>query len=338
MGQGGHAGGVIPKIVISAIEHDSVFETAEDLAQDGVEVVVIPVGGNGIIDLQKFEDAIDERTALVSVMYVNNETGIIQPISKIADIIRNFRNSKYEPLNFKHVQGKTSEIQNKSSVMSSQMSIVGTMYPLFHTDASQGFPFFDCNVDALGVDLMTLSGHKMYGPKGVGALYVREIAEILPIITGGGQEFGLRSGTENTAAIVGTGEAVRIAEKARVNDAKRISELRDYFWKKLKTAVPNAELNAGVKSGEVSHAHAPHILNVYFPSREAQDIVTYLDTKGVAVSAGPACSSRAVRPSRVLMALGHSRARALRSARFSFGKHTTKEELDRTIDILRGFI
>lgn len=317
------------KVIISAIEHESVLDTARDLEKDGIEVVYIPVDKNGIVEIEKIKEALDGRTVLVSVMSVNNEIGSVQPIAEISEIIRNFR--------------ATSE---KRQATSSIMSRVSCRYPLFHTDAAQALNYFDCDVQKLGVDLMTLSGQKIYGPKGIGALYARQatsdkrqeknvsmshIANFLsPIVTGGGQEFGLRSGTENVPLIVGFGKAVELAQKERKKNYKNIESLKNYFWRGLKKFYPQAEIN-----GESA---APHILNIYFPTEFAGDLLVKLDLAGVAISSGSACSARSFSPSYVLQALGLSQERVRGSLRFSFGKTTSREELDYVLKILRKIL
>lgn len=310
-----------PKIIVSAIEHESVLETAHDLEKEGVEVVVLPVSSDGFVDLEKLKAALDERTVLVSVMYANNEIGTIQPIAEIAEIIKNHK------------------LKNKN-------------YPLFHTDAVQAFQYLNCNVDKLGVDLMTLSAHKIYGPKGIGALYVRnnELGImnygneepvihnskfiIQPLVTGGGQEFGLRSGTENVPSIVGFAKAVALAAGLREKEARRISNLRHYFWRELKKIYPTAEANGIMNKKTIIHNSSfilPNILNVYFPAQKAEDLLVKFDQAGIAVSSGSACRTRSAKPSHVLQALGLKMERVKSSIRFSLGRFVSKEEIEETL-------
>lgn len=338
-----------PKMIISGIEHESILDTARNLEKEGVEVVYLPVDKNGIVSLKELEKALDERTILVSVMYVNNEIGSVQPIAEIAKIIRNFRNSKHEARNPKQIQNSKNKIQNHLSDFGFGDSDLRSGYPLLHTDAAQAFNYFDCNAEKLGVDMMTLSSQKIYGPKGIGALFVRNQESgirnngtertavihnskfLIPIITGGGQEFGLRSGTENVPAIVGFGKAVELAEKDRRKNSKEVKSLKDEFWRGLKKIYPMAEING--------RNDAPHILNIYFPTEFAGDLLVKLDLAGIAVSAGSACSARAYAPSPVLQALGLSQERVRGSLRFSFGKPCEigeiKEVLKRIGKILR---
>ena len=322
------------KIIISAIEHESIAETAADLERDGVEVAVIPVSKEGFVDLEKLKAALDERTILVSVMYANNEVGTIQPISKIANIIREYK------------QGK---IATQGLAMTA-----GGGYPLFHTDAAQAFQYLPCRPEELGVDLMTLSSHKIYGPKGIGMLYIKETLRqaqgINHLITGGEQEWAMRAGTENTPYIVGFAEAIEIAEKMREKEAKRVGKLRDYFWNKIKETLrlrsgnknnypvslsncyANVELNGSVQN------RLPNNLNVYFPGRKAQDLLIALDINGIAASSGSACSAHTTEPSRVIMELGHSRERAMSSLRFTLGRQTKRVDIDKTVSGLLKYL
>ncbi len=305
-----------PRIIISAIEHESVLETAKDLSpygrsavggeDGGVEVIYIPVDKNGIVDLKKLHESLNERTVIVSIMYANNEIGTVQPIREIAKLIQEFRGS-------------------------------GT-YPLFHTDAVQAFQYFPCSFNEIGADLMTISAHKMYGPKGVGALCVNSKFKsqlLLPIVTGGGQEFGLRSGTENTPLIAGFAKAVKLAVENRISEAKRVLELKNYFWKGLKKLFPKAEINGPKDLKQAvrlsSLRAAPHILNVRFPGVSGEEFLIRLDILGIAISAGSACSMRSAKSSHVLEAIGLSLKQAKESLRFSFGSGTTRKEIDEVL-------
>lgn len=292
------------KIIVSAIEHESVLETARNLGRTGTEVVYIPVGSDGIIDLEKLKNAIDERTTLVSVMYANNETGVVQPVQKIAEIVKDFKRA--------HAQ-KNAE----------------PAYPLLHTDAAQAFQFLDCNGAALGVDAMTFSSHKIYGPKGAGALYIKNAKLLTPLITGGGQEFGVRSGTENVPAIAGFAKAVGLALEDQKSEAARIVGFRGRLWDGIKKIVPQAELNVNFMKNCL-----PNMLNIYFPGHEAQDILTKFDLKGLAASSGSACRSRALEASYALQAMGYSAERAKSSIRFSFGRPTTEQEVEEALAII----
>jgi cysteine desulfurase len=298
-----------PRIIISGIEHESIFETAKALERHGIEIIVLPINKEGVIDIVSLKDALNENTVVVSVMHVNNEIGTIQPLREIKFMIDTFRKESSHP-----------------------------EYPLFHTDAAQSFPYLYCDVELLGVDMMTLSGHKMYGPKGVGALYVRRDEKIFakgngfPLIAqanGGGQEFGIRSGTENVPGIVGFATAAQLAVVARGKTSTRITALRDELWKRIKAITPAAEIN-----GPAGDAKAPHILNIYFPGYASQDLLTRFDRADLAASSGSACRSRAAGSSYVIEALGYSKDRAGSSIRFSLGKATTKRDVVAAVKII----
>ncbi len=355
-----------PRLIISAVEHESVLETARVLEKEGVEIIIIPVNKNGIVDLVKLKEALNEQTVLVSIMYANNEVGTIQPLSEIISIINDFRKRKHEALNSK--SETNSNVQNLKYRKTSGLEFGNSLFPFFHTDAVQALQFLDCNVNNLGVDLMTISAHKIYGPKGVGALYIKNNnlgnPFISAIVSGGGQEFGLRSGTENVPNIVGFGKAVELAEKNREKEARRILELKRRLWSGIKKICLKAEVNGKspafayqlrqgkqmanskaqiTKNGtpddwRLASCCLPNILNVYFPDYKAEEIMVGLDLAGVAVSSGSACSSRAAKASHVVAALGYSEERARRSVRFSLGRPTTIKEIDATIKIFKNLI
>ncbi len=299
----------LPKIIVGCIEHESVLDTARELGKEGVEVAYVPVDKNGIVDLKKLESSLDERTILVSIMFVNNEIGSVQPIKEISEIIKDFRDKKTifsQSTSLVQRLARLSSPSGRRNVKRRTMPArlrgfeedgFSSLYPLFHSDAVQAFNYFDCDVKKLGVDLMTLSGQKIYGPKGVGALYIRstkfearnskqnqnskfqtqnrvsdlgfrnsDLQLVKPIVTGGGQEFGLRSGTENIPAIVGFGKAVELAEKDRSKNAKEVKSLKDEFWRGLKKIYPQAEIN-GIENKELGIMVA--ILNL--PARPLAD-------------------------------------------------------------------
>ncbi len=297
--------GLAPRVIVSAIEHESVLLTARDLARDGAEVVVLPVDRHGVVDLAALRGAFNDRTAIVSVVQVNNEIGTVQPVAAIAAAVAASRRP-------------------------------GAPWPVFHTDAVQAFAYAECGVRSLGVDMMTLSGHKISGPKGIGLLYIRGGADHAPLrtaITGGGQEFGLRSGTENVPLIVGFAKAAELAAAARNKEAKRLAGIRARAFEGIKKIFPGAEVNGfGAEGG----AAAPHILNVFLPGHAAEDVVVKLDLAGVAVSAGSACRARAMEPSYVVAAQGYGAHRAASSVRFSFGRQTTRADLVKLFSRLRG--
>lgn len=277
------------RIVISAIEHKCVIAAARAAAHEGYAVTIVPVGPEGVIDVGAISATLDDQVAIVSVMTVNNEIGTIQPIEEIGELCR-------------------------------------SRGIIFHTDAAQALGFLEIEVDKFNVDLMSLSAHKVYGPKGIGALYVRRDSLIRPkpIIHGGGQEFGLRSGTLPTPLCVGFGEACRIIhmEGGRMNAP--LSDMRDYFLRSLLKTIPGLKVN-----GTMAARH-PGNLNVQFPGLEAEVILNGLQPH-VAASTGSACTSGQPEPSHVLRAIGLSNNEAESSIRFSLGRFTTISEIDFTI-------
>ncbi len=301
-----------PRIIVSSIEHDSILETCRDLEREGIEIIYLPVNKQGIVNLKKLKESLNERTVLVSIMYANNEIGTIQPITEISKLI--------------------SEFKMQNAELRKNNSELATALPLLHTDAVQAFQFLDCDVNKLGVDLMTLSAHKIYGPKGVGMLYRNLQSTIYNLqsnTTGGGQEFGLRSGTENVAGIVGFTKAVELAVQNRGKETKRIFELTGYFWKEIKKNYPDAKINGALGN------KLPNILNIYFPNQNTQDLLMELDLNGIAVSSGSACSARVTKPSHVLKAIGLSDKKIKSSLRFSLGKFTTREEINNALKIIK---
>lgn len=300
-----------PHIIISSIEHESVLETARDLERDGVRVTYAPVNNRGVVDVKKIKENLTAETALVSVMYAQNEIGTVQPIKEIAGAINDFRRQ-----------------------VSGQKPVTSYQLPVFHTDAAQAFQFLDCDAETLGVDLMTISSHKIYGPKGAGALYVRDMAMLAPIVTGGGQEFGLRSGTENVPAIVGFAKAVQLAVAMREKESKRVAALRDRLWSGIRKIFPAAEVNGAEDGSEGKNKKLPNFLNVYFPGHAAQDLLVKFDLNGLAASSGSACRSRAMEASYVIEALGYTKERAKASVRFSLGRPTTEKEIAEAFKII----
>jgi len=289
-----------PKIIVSNIEHESVLEVANELKKDGVEVVYLPVDKKGVFDLKKLEKLLDENVILVSLMYVNNEIGTLEPIEKVAKIIQYLKKERGN-------------------------------YPIFHSDAAQALMYFDCDAKKLGIDLMTISGQKIFATKGIGALYIKKEVllkkMICPLIQGGFQESGLRGGTENTSLITGFGKAVELAKKERKKNFKYVQTLKIYFWKNLKKIYPRSFIN-GLSS-------APHILNICIPFYNSFELLTKLDMCGVAASYGSACQSRFYEPSYVLQALGLEEKFVKSSLRFSFGITTTKKELDFVLSVMK---
>jgi cysteine desulfurase len=303
--------GVRPRILIPTIEHDCVLATAKGATELGAEVVYVPVSKDGLVDVAALKKALNARTVLISVMLANNEIGTIQPVVEIARIVRSFRES-----------------------LPTSHKLQANSYPLLHTDAVQAFEYLPCNVAELGVDMMTLSAHKMYGPKGIGALYVKNRALttrkplrgtdrylVEPIILGGGQEEGLRSGTENVPAIVGMGVAASLVAEIREKEASRLRVLRDQLLSGLKKVWPDLKVNGTLKQ------RLPNHLNIYIPGQAAEKILAALDLRGVVIASGSACSARSTLPSKVILAMGYDAVRAKNSLRITLGRLTTKKEI-----------
>ncbi|MCK4641135.1 MAG: IscS subfamily cysteine desulfurase, partial [Candidatus Marinimicrobia bacterium] len=282
-------------IITSSIEHHAVLYTCKFLEKNGFNVTYLPVDNDGIIKLDELEKAITPQTILITIMHANNEIGTIQPISRIGEIAR------------KH--GIT-----------------------FHTDAVQTFGHIPVNVDDLNVDMLSISGHKFYGPKGIGALYIRKGVKITPLIHGGDQERRRRASTENVPGIIGLGKAVEIAGKVMENEATRQTKLRDEFIRAILDNIDDACLN-----GHPS-LRLPNNVNISFEGIEGESILLNLDMEGIAASTGSACSSSSLEPSHVLLSIGLSHEFAHGSARFSMGKHTTKDDLDYVIEVLPGIV
>ena len=274
------------RIVVSAIEHKCVLAAARAAAGEGFELITVPVGADGIVDPRTVAAVVDDRTALVSVMAVNNEIGTVQPLSEIA-------------------------------------ALCAAAGAVFHTDAAQALNALPVDVATLGADLMSLSAHKAYGPKGIGALFVRRSLHIRPkpIIHGGGQEGGLRSGTLPTPLCVGFGEACRILADERDGDAERIRMLRDRFLAELLKTVPGLTVN-----GDQASRH-PGNLNLLFPAIDSSLLLQNLHPN-VAASTGSACTSGQPEPSHVLRAIGLSPKDANASIRFGIGRFTTDDDVD----------
>lgn len=293
-------------MITSAIEHPSVLECFRSLEKSGVSVTYLSVSSEGVIDLKALEAELRDNTVLVSVMYVNNEVGTIEPIAEMGKIIRRHK----------------------------KQNVFGDAYPYFHTDASQVPLYIGLNVEALAVDMLTLDGQKMYGPKGVGLLYTRRGVRINPVIIGGGQESSLRPGTENVPLIVGFEKAFSLAEGSRKEETKRLTELRDYCIKKITEAVPSAQVNGPY--GEHGDLRLANNVNISIPGIDGEFMVVALSERGFACGTRSACM-REGGPSYVLEAMGKT-AIAEYSLRLSFGIHTTKEHIDRFIPELVSMV
>jgi cysteine desulfurase len=309
---------VKPHIITCSIEHPAVLEPIKHLEKNGeIEATYLPVDKEGIINIHELAENIRENTVLVSIMYANNEIGTIEPIAHIAQLIGNLRNAQSKNLNFK--QSQNANFQNSKQ------------YPIFHCDAVQAANYLDCNVEKLGVDLLTLSAHKIYGPKGVGVLYKKNGIDIEPFVLGGHQERGLRAGTENVPAIVGMGAAVEQIQHEK-RQAASLLKLRDKLLEGILKTIPHTHLNGSRKN------RLPNNVNISFEGAEGESILMALNEKGVAVSTGSACSSGNLTPSHVLMALGIGVERAHSAIRFTLGKYNTEKEIDYVLKVLPDII
>ena len=278
-------------IVASSIEHHAVLSTLKYLEKRGYKVSFLPVDEHGWLDPGEVEEAITSQTILISVMHANNEVGTIEPISEIG------------------------EIAQKAGIY-------------LHTDAVQTIGKIKVNVDDLKVDLLSLSAHKFYGPKGVGALYVRKGTRIYPLLHGGYQERRRRAGTENVAGIVGLGKAAEIAPKEMVQQSRRESNLRDRLEKMIRENINHCQLNGHPTQ------RLPNTLNISFEFIEGESLILNLDLKGIAASTGSACTSGSLESSHVLMAMGVAPEIAQGSIRFSLGRDNRKEDIDYTVENL----
>ena len=282
-------------IITTAIEHHAILHTGEFLEKHGYEMTYLPVLPDGSADPAVFEAAITDKTILASVMYVNNEIGTVQPIKELA------------------------EIAHKHGVV-------------FHTDAVQALGNVDCDVKNLDVDLMSMSGHKIYAPKGVGALYIKKGTKISNFLFGGAQESKRRAGTENVAGIVAFGKTAELAYENFDKHVKHCSELRDYMISEIEKRISDVCIN-----GNREKRH-PGNVNVTFKKIEGESILILLNSNGISVSTGSACSSKSLQPSHVLMAIGVNEEDIHGTIRFTVGDFTTKEDVDYTLDILENIV
>jgi cysteine desulfurase len=284
-----------PHIITTAIEHHAVLHACQKLAATGAEVTFVPPGRSGVVDPQKIRAALQPNTVLITVMHANNELGTIQPIAEIAEIAR--------------------EAGVRDNV-------------LLHTDAVQSAGKIPIDVKTLGVDLLSLSAHKIYGPKGVGALYVKTGTRIEPQLYGGHHERDLRPGTENVPAIVGFGRAAELARQRLSDDTAKIAELRDRFERAVTAQIPDCHINGHAAT------RTPNTSNITFLGAEGESLVIALDLRGVECSTGAACSSGAVEPSHVLSAIGLPADEGRSTVRFSLGRATTAAEIDFALNAL----
>lgn len=285
------AGKSAAHIITSPIEHEAVLNTCEELEKRGVAVTYLPVDRDGSVDPQSVKDAIRPETVLISIMHANNELGTVQPLAEIG-------------------------------------SIAAEADVYFHTDAVQSAGKIPIDVTAMHLDLLSISGHKLYAPKGVGALYVRGGTRLRQFIYGGHHQRGARPGTENVAGTVALGKAAQLAQKSLAQNSTRLAALRDQLETGLLSRIPHSFVNSA------GALRTPNTTNISFSGIEGESLIIALDLKGVACSAGAACSSGAIEPSHVLTAIGLPAADARASIRFSLGKPTTAEEIDTCLRII----
>ncbi len=283
------------RIITSSIEHDAVLEPCKRLEDDGYQIIYLPVDNRGLINPSDLEKSISEDTCLVSIMWANNEVGTIQPIAELAKIC------------------------NEKKI-------------LFHTDAIQALGKTPIDLKEIGVDLLSVSSHKIYGPKGVGALFIRKGVKINPIILGGGQEKGFRSGTENVASIIGFGKAAELARLNLKKNLEHMKELRNHLIAKIQNEIPHVKLNGDSDKRLVNNIH------LTFLGVKGEDLILKLDEHGIAASTGSACSVNRQRASHVLKAMGLDHEQIEGSLRLSLGIFNSKEEIDDTIKTLKKII
>lgn len=282
-------------VITTKLEHMSVINTCKSLQKEGFKVTFIPVDKYGTVDLERLKSEINERTILVSVMYANGEIGTIEPIREIGSICHERK-----------------------------------IY--FHVDAVAAAGKIPIEVERENIDLLSISSNDMYGPKGVGALYIREGTGIVPVIFGGGQEKGLRSGSENIPGIVGMGKAAEIAKNEMYSESRRLVELRDRLINNIISGIPHSYLNGHPTE------RLPNNANIRFSYIEGESLILSLDMEGVAVSSGSACTSKTLEPSHVLLAIGLAHEEAHGSLLFSLGRQTSKEDVDYVSGLLPDIV
>lgn len=294
--------GFVPHFISSVVEHPAVLEVLREIENRGGEVTLLPVGDDGVVSSKDLRDAIKSTTVLVSIMYANNEIGTIQPISEFSKVIRDFRKKN------------------------------DTRLPYFHTDACQAVCYLDINVLRLGVDMMTVDGIKMYGPRGSGFLYVRNDVLLKPIFFGGGQEKGLRSGTENVISICGLAKALEVSVSTRDKEGERLCVLRDYAIDQILRNFPDSHLNGSKKQ------RLPNNVNICFPGLDAEFAVISLDVLGVSASYSSSCRTlKEDSSSYVISSLG-KKGCDLSSLRFTFGRNTKKADIDFLVSVLKKVV
>jgi cysteine desulfurase len=288
-------------VIVSAVEHDSVLKTAQQY-----DMKQLPVKTDGRVNLEMLPTLISDDTVLISIMYVNNELGTVMPLRKISKVIEDVKTDRRD------------------------RNVDTPLY--FHTDACQAPLYLDVHAERLGVDMMTLNGSKIYGPKQTGMLYVKTGTEIEPIVRGGGQEWGKRSGTENVSGVIGFCTAFQNARNNTNKDSVSVAALQQLFIKELASFIPNATVNGTTKY------RSPNNIHVTFPGFDNERLMMELDEAGILCAVGSACSASSDEPSHVLKAIGMSDQDAQSSLRFTLGKHTTASDIDYAIKTLRKLL
>ena len=284
-------------VIVSSVEHSSVKEPFNFLEEQGFKVTYLKVDSKGIVDIEELKNALDDETILVSVMYTNNEIGAVEPIEEIGHIVKS-----YNP------------------------DIV------FHVDAIQAYGKFKIIPKKLGIDLLSVSGHKIHGPKGSGFLYIKDKTRIKPIIYGGGQQKGMRSGTENVPGIVGYGVAAERAARTMAERTAKEIEVRDYLINRILTEIPNCRLNGDPVK------RLPNNCNISFEFIEGESLLIMLDMKGICASSGSACTSGSLDPSHVLLAIGLPHEKAHGSLRLTLSEEITKEDVDFVVEQIKAIV
>lgn len=278
-------------LITSKIEHHGIITTSENLEKMGYEVTYLPVGTDGIVNLNELKKTIRKDTVLISIMHANNETGVIQPVEEIA------------------------KIAHENNV-------------IFHTDAVQTVGKLPIDIESLDADLVSFSGHKFYGPKGIGALYIKNGVRFVPLIDGGAQERHMRAGTEYVAGIIGMAKALELAIERMDKETKKESALRDKLEKGILAKIPDCQINGNIEK------RLPNTTNISIQYVEGEALLMYLSEEGICVSSGSACSSSSLEPSHVLLAMGISHEIAHGSVRFSFGRMNTEEDVNTVLEKL----
>ena len=282
-------------IITSCIEHPAVLNTVKSLEEEGFDITILGVDETGQVNVDELEEAITDRTCLVSIMYVNNELGSIQPVQQIGEIV-----SRHDQV-------------------------------FFHVDAVQAYGKINFKIKDIGADFMTVSGHKIHGPKGIGFMYVKDLNRFKPLLTGGGQEFDLRSGTENVPGIYGLGKAIEILFEDLDANIEKIRDNKDYLYMRISQKIDGIRLNSDLLRGVC------HVLNVSFDQVKGEVLLHYLDDEGISVSTGSACSAKK-KGSHVLNAIGLSPEQVDGTIRFSLSEDNTKEEIDYVVEKLQKHI